>query len=237
MGQRPGDKFDNADSAAIDFGNYTNKKSIEDKSEYASPIFYVKEEDGTIYYTYDEPWNEATENQNNQFSLNWSDKDYYSDDPEEKENRIVAVAHTHGAYDAETNNTKDGFSYPGNSLNSDGISDTSESDRLGVDYYVVTPVGNVYKYGSGSGNEKGTRIATGLYMDPEYKKVYDKTEARLKNRLITRLIKNKFPNATDADIINAVIKYSTVNEDAEDDEYNLTPHYSDTIDELDYYCP
>ncbi len=123
-------------------------------SEYASPIYYVVRPDGSIYYTYDEPWNDVTQDQNDQFQINFANKNYL--------NRIVAIGHSHGAYDKTNNNSKDGFSSPGNSLSTFGFTDTSESDNSNLDYYVVTPAGNVYRYDANSGNPMGQRLANNM---------------------------------------------------------------------------
>ena len=154
MGLKPGDEFADPDAAFLDMADYINEKSINDLSEYASPIYYVVRPDGSIYYTYDEPWNDVTQDQNDQFQINFANKNYL--------NRIVAIGHSHGAYDKTNNNSKDGFSSPGNSLSTFGFTDTSESDNSNLDYYVVTPAGNVYRYDANSGNPMGQRLANNM---------------------------------------------------------------------------
>ena len=147
-------------------------------------------------------------------------------------NRIVAIGHSHGAYDKTNNNSKDGFSSPGNSLSTFGFTDTSESDNSNLDYYVVTPAGNVYRYDANSGNPMGQRLANNMYQDPEYVKVFNAAEKRFSNTLIMRLLENKFPNADRRDIINAIVKFSDI--DSKTGE--LEPDYLSTIEELEYYC-
>ena len=224
MGLKPGDEFVDPDAAFLDMADYINEKSINDLSEYASPIYYVVRPDGSIYYTYDEPWNDVTQDQNDQFQINFANKNYL--------NRIVAIGHSHGAYDKTNNNSKDGFSSPGNSLSTFGFTDTSESDNSNLDYYVVTPAGNVYRYDANSGNPMGQRLANNMYQDPEYVKVFNAAEKRFSNTLIMRLLENKFPNADRRDIINAIVKFSDI--DSKTGE--LEPDYLSTIEELEYYC-
>lgn len=228
MGLKPGDLFSSPDEAFVDFGNYINKKSIEKKSEYATPIYYVEDASGNKMYTYDEPWNETKMDPNNEFVIDWSKKSYY--DPDPSKNRIVAIAHSHGAYDAANNNAKDGFSLPNNSLSQAGYSDTGQSDLLGYDYYVVTPAGNGYKYTSGSGNEKGVLIDDNFYVDPNYAKVLHETEHSMSNKLITQLIKNKYKNVPAKAIIKATTKHSVIKNSKVE-----STNWLDVLNELEYY--
>lgn len=112
-------------------------------------------------------------------------------------NSSVAIIHTHGAYDANTSNTKDGFSSPGNSLDPN-YTDTSESDRFGVNYYVVTPAGNLYRYDSNSGNYAGTLLRSDMPVDSRID-----IHQSMQNTLLWNLLLINFPNGTPQDYVNA----------------------------------
>ena len=85
----------------------------------------------------------------------------------------VALIHTHGRFDANTENYKDAFSHPGNVLSgNDEFSDTYQSDAIGIDYYLVTPNGKLKKYISNGGNVEGILISSNMPVDPRIK-VYE----------------------------------------------------------------
>lgn len=164
-------------------------KSIDEEEEYASYIYEAQDSNGNIYYYYDEPRNDYKTHAErmNGFYISYKIKPY-------------ACIHTHGSYDANTNNTKDGFSTPDNHLNS-ATSDVEASDASGFDYYVVTPIGNLYKYESNSGNYDGELISSEMYGDARQYVYYN-----IKNTLMWKLLINKFPNATPQDIVNAKLR-------------------------------
>jgi hypothetical protein len=91
---------------AADFGLYIEQKSIDDEEEYFSFIFMGIDENGNEYFYYDEPRNdyETHEERSMSFYISW---DGMYGEP-------VAITHTYGSYDANTGNTKDEFSSPGN---------------------------------------------------------------------------------------------------------------------------
>jgi len=156
LGLAPGDKFDSRNDAAADFGCYIGYKSIITQEEFASAIYERVEENGDVYYTYDNPRNELEthEERNMSFYISW-----YGESP-------VAIAHTHGAYDIATNNKKNIFSSPDNVLSGNPeMSDTYWSDKLGIDYYLVAPTGELKVYVSNSGNYEGDLIRSDMPKD------------------------------------------------------------------------
>ena len=186
-GLAPFDHFSSADDAAADFGLYIGQKSIDIEEEFFSFIFMDVDEDGNEYFYYDEPRNDYETHEER--STGFYFKEFNAD--------ADAIAHTHGAYDADTENTKDGFSSPGNSLDPN-FTDTSESDRLGVNYYVVTPVGNLYRYDANSDNYSGTLIRSDMPVDSSIA-----IHQNMKNTLLWKLLCVNFPKATAQDFVNA----------------------------------
>lgn len=203
-GLDPFDTFDTCDAAA-DFGFYIGQKSIDEEEEYASVIYEDIDENDNVYYYYDTPRNDykTHERRKNGFYINIGEGNY------------VAVVHTHGAYDANTENTKDGFSSPGNSLDPN-FTDTSESDSIGVNYYVVTPVGNLYRYDANSGNYLGTLIRSDMPVDSRIE-----IHNHMRRTLLWNLLFTNFPNGTAQDFVNA----------RRNNPYNLL----DTLDELERF--
>lgn len=194
MGLAPFDHFKTADDAAIDFGLYIGQKSIDLEEEFASVIYADTDEDGNMYYYYDEPRNDLETHDERKISFTITPS---FENPK-------AISHCHGAYDVETENTKDGFSSPDNVLSdvSEG-SDTYNSDKSGLDFYVATPIGNLYKYISNSGDVQGTLIGTDMPVDKKY---VDHKLQRWQNTLIWNLLRANFPKATTDDIIKAKLR-------------------------------
>ncbi len=154
--------FNTIDEAAADFGQNYGELSINMEEELASVIYKM---DGGGYY-YDKPRNDLLTHEERAVSF------FISFDINNTDER-VAIIHTHGAYDADTQNEKDAFSYPGNSLSE--YSDTVESNNSGLDYYLVSPAGNLRKYISNSNDYEGILIRTDMPVDPSisiYKKYY-----------------------------------------------------------------
>jgi len=191
LGLDPWELFSTKDEAAEDFGFYIGEHSIETEEEFFSFIFMKKDENGNEVYYYDEPRNdyETEEERKNGFYFKSFDVN------------AVAVAHTHGSYDAYTDNKKDGFSYPGNSLDKK-FSDTSEADRLGVDYYVATPAGNLYRYDTNSGDYKGTLLSSDMPVDPRIQIC-----EQMKNTLLWKLLEKKYGESRAQDFVNAKQKH------------------------------
>ena len=158
-GLKPYDKFSTRDEAALDFGRYIAEQSFEDEEEYASYIYEAKNPDGSVYYYYDTPRNDLPTHADREisFSISWSGKS-----PE-------AVTHTHGAYDVSNENTKDVFSDPSNvASGNSNMSDAYQSDTSGLDYYLISPIGNAKVYISGSGNYVGILLSDDMPIDPNY---------------------------------------------------------------------
>ena len=182
-GLAPGDHFSTPEEAAADFGFYQNSKSIEVDEEYAAVIYKEVGQDGSISYYYDTPRNDFPTHKERRSSFRLSTLDH----------RVpVAIVHTHGAYDANTGKTYDDFSVG----NTD--SDINQSDSLGLDYYVVTPEGNLKRYKSGSGNIKGDLIRSDMPSDPCIE-----IHKEMKRTLIWELLKKAFPKITEQEIVDA----------------------------------
>ena len=187
-GLDPFDKFSTRDEAAADFGFYIGQKSFDKEEEFFSFIFMETKEDGTVYYYYDEPRNDYETHEERRTGFRFNNFD----------SNAVAITHTHASYDANTGNMGDEFSSPGNSLDAN-YTDTSESDRFGVDYYVVTPVGNLKMYTANSGNYEGELIRSDMPVDSRIT-----IHQHMKNTLLWGLLFTNFPNATAQDFVNAV---------------------------------
>ena len=189
-GLGPRDHFSSADDAAADFGLYIGQTSIDIEEEFFSFIFMDIDEDGNEYFYYDTPRNDYETHEERSTGF------YFREfDP-----NAIGIAHTHGSYDANNNNTKDGFSSPGNSLDAN-FSDTSESDRFGVNYYVVTPAGNLYRYDANSGNNDGTLVSTDMIVDARIQ-----IHQQMKGTLLWGLLQSKYPKGTAQDYVNARLK-------------------------------
>ena len=189
-GLGPRDHFSSADDAAADFGLYIGQTSIDIEEEFFSFIFMDIDEDGNEYFYYDTPRNDYETHEERSTGF------YFREfDP-----NAIGIAHTHGSYDANNNNTKDGFSSPGNSLDAN-FSDTSESDRFGVNYYVVTPAGNLYRYDANSGNTDGTLVSTDMIVDARIQ-----IHQQMKGTLLWGLLQSKYPKGTAQDYVNARLK-------------------------------
>ena len=184
-GVAPGDYFKTRNEAAADFGFYTAMTSFKLGEELASAI-YKTNENGEIYYYYDEPRNDLKTHSEREitFYIHWSETP-------------ISLIHTHGIYDSVTSNTKDFFSTPDNVLSGNpDISDIAQSNELRLDYYLVSPVGNLRLYTSGSNNPMGQLIRSDLPRDPRYE---------INNTLLGNLLRWNFPKATDDDFVNARI--------------------------------
>ena len=191
-GLGPWDHFPTQDEAAADFGFYIGQESIDIEEEFASCIFKGVDENNKEYFFYDNPRNdlESHEERSISFSISW-DGTYGA--PE-------SITHTHGAYDANTNNTKDNFSSAGDVLSgNDEMSDAYWSDKNGIDYYVVTPNGNLKLYIANSGNYEGDLIRSDMIVDSRIE-----IHQQMQNTLLWRLLKKNFPNGTPQDYVNAI---------------------------------
>ena len=208
-GMKPWEYFSTRDKAAKDFGFYIGQKSIDVEEEFASYIFEIEEEDGRVYYFYDVPRNdlESHEERSISFSISW-DGTYGT---------LVAVTHTHGAYDADTENLKEGFSSTGNTASGvDEMSDAYWSDKNNIDYYVITPSGKMSLYVANSGNYSGELISSNMLVDSRIQ-IYQ----HMRNTLLWGLLQSNFKKGTAQDYVNA--------------RRNNPDSLSDTIKELEKF--
>ena len=188
-GLAPFDLFSTPDDAAADFGLYIGQKSIDIEEEFASYIYLYVGKGGKVYYYYDEPRNdkETHEERMISFSIRW-----VGIEP-------ISSAHAHGAYDANTDNLKDVFSSPGNvASGNDKESDTYQSDKSGLDYYLVTPNGFLKKYTANSGNWEGELLRTDMPVDSRIE-----IAQHMRNTLLWNLLEINYPNASPQDWVNA----------------------------------
>ena len=191
LGLAPWEHFSTRDEASADFGLYIGQKSIDIEEEFASCIYKGMDENGDAYYFYDDPRNDLNshEERNVSFSISW-DGTYGTP---------VALTHTHGAYDANTENTKDGFSYAGNvASGNDKLSDAYWSDKNSIDYYVITPNGNMRLYVANSGNYSGELLNSDMLVDSRIQ-----IHKQMQNTLLWGLLQSNFPNGTSQDYVNA----------------------------------
>ena len=191
-GLGPWDHFSTRDEAAADFGFYIGQQSIDIEEEFASCIFKGVDENNKEYFFYDKPRNDLKthEERSIMFMISW---DGTYGDPE-------SITHAHGAYDANTNNTKDSFSFAENVLSgNDEMSDAYWSDKNGIDYYVVTPNGNLKLYTANSKNYEGELIRSDMIVDSRIE-----IHQQMQNTLLWRLLEKNFPNGTPQDYVNAI---------------------------------
>jgi|GEM_PF-3345621 len=78
------------------------------------------------------------------------------------------------------------------------MSDAYWSDLLGIDYYVVTPNGNLRLYTANSGNFAGDLIRSDMIVDTRIA-----IHQHMQNTLLWRLLQINFPNGTAQDYVNA----------------------------------
>ena len=193
-GLGPYDRFKSRDEAATDFGLYIGQKSIDEEEEFAACIYTGTDENGDTYYFYDTPRNEldSHEKRSIQFYISW-DGTYGTP---------VAITHTHGAYDATTENEKDGFSTPDNVASGDyTMSDAYCSNESGIDYYLIAPNGNMRVYKANSGNYTGELLSTNMIVDSRIQ-IYQ----QMKGTLLWGLLQSKYPKGTAQDYVNARLK-------------------------------
>ena len=179
--------FNTIDEAAADFGQNYGELSINMEEELASVIYKM---DGGGYY-YDKPRNDYSTHEERIVGFKIT---FDVNNTDEK----VAIIYTHGAYDADTQNEKDAFSTPNTSLNPE-YSDTAESNRLNLDYYLVSPVGNLRKYVFDSNDYEGILIRTDMPVDPSisvYKKYYGTSTWSYYEEL--------YPQATNNEIVKKI---------------------------------
>ena len=187
-GLKPGDKFDSADDAAVDFGKEYNEKSIETDTEYGTVIYKVTvygtktitykilgiipitktvtDYDTIVeeYYTYSEPI-EGTDESVPASSIPESDD--ASIEYTEK-----AQIHTHGSFHYRVQS----FNSSGQSVRTTDSNGFSKDDIIvarmrGVDTYVVTQWGDLFKATYGA-DYKDKGYPKSPYMESVF--AYDK---------------------------------------------------------------
>ncbi len=118
----PGDKFKSKEAAALDFAKLYNDNSIRDNKEYGTRIYKINGKNSQdTYYTYNAP-NIGSENTVTSYP-NLS-----------QEGTFVAKAHTHGA------------DPPVAFVDEVSDDDKASADLLGIDSFVATPNGTLFKY-------------------------------------------------------------------------------------------
>jgi RHS repeat-associated protein len=170
-GRKPGDLFETIEDAVYDFATIYNPKSIEENKEYATYIYiayerveitdYARNHDTgemivttvvvmKVRYTYVTPWRGNHDTSLTPFNWLWI-------------NQVVALAHTHAAYDPGYKN--DVFS---DKTNIFGIrtGDKAHADRRGLPSYVVTPLGIIRRYDPKDGSD--IVLFTDLPYDPNH---------------------------------------------------------------------
>jgi len=119
-GKAPGDRFTSVHDAALDFGKTYNDDSIRSNREFGASIYAVTDKEGVLYYTYTIP------NKGNPAGVKPSEP------PPGK--KILAILHTHGAYDKNYKNNK--FS----------PADKKYAKNKKVWIYVATPQGTLQNH-------------------------------------------------------------------------------------------
>ena len=192
LGLAPWEHFSTRDEAAMDFGFYIGQKSIDIEEEFASCIYKGKDKNGNIYYFYDVPRNDLKSHEEREinFSISWYGT--YG--------TPVAITHTHGSYDANKENMKDGFSSAGNITSGDDeMSDAYWSDKINIDYYVITPNGNMRLYVANSGNYVGELLNSDMLVDSRIQ-----IHQEMKKTLLWGLLQKNFSKAKAQDYVNAI---------------------------------
>jgi RHS repeat-associated protein len=121
-GLKPGDSFCSMDAAALDALAYMNPASIARDVEYGTVIKEEVHWFGPDTFTYDKIFHNIGSGAGHEVDLSWR-----------SDEGVVAVAHTHAAFHAPTDNY---FSQH----------DKDNADSLNITNYVATPSGNFYKY-------------------------------------------------------------------------------------------
>ncbi len=141
-GMGPGDAFASRDAAAIDWAKTYNGISIKNNWEYGSTIYSYNLE-GVIYYSY----SPATTLQRARTT---------DITPAPKDTKSEAEIHSHGAYEAPTDNS---FSE----------NDLDRSDQKKLDAYVTTPNGTLLEHDNNTDHKAANDkiISTDIPFDPE----------------------------------------------------------------------
>ena len=167
-GLAPGDFFVNLDSAAVDFGNYTNPQSINENCEY-STAFYKITKDGVEGYSYTKPLKSEDKKaaEDECPAAIWISKDADGNfvastkQISSEDELAVALGHTHGAYNSDYGTSNDIFS--GIPLEQRGINNPEARKRLSthdmgvynstqIQGYLVGTTGVISHYDPSTGN-------------------------------------------------------------------------------------
>ena len=149
-GLKPGVVYSTLDSAVVDFGNYTNPKSVKNKREYSTAFYKTKDKNGNEGYSYTKP---------------------------KKGN---ALGHTHGAYKRTINIGNDVFGGLDDTDNILGKHNPKErmkiknlDDDIGISnvwsipFYLVTPNGSIQHYDNSAGEIRIFEESVNKYLcDP-----------------------------------------------------------------------
>lgn len=80
----------------------------------------------------------------------------------------------------------------------DNMSDAYWSDKNSIDYYVITPNGNMRLYVANSGNYAGELLNSDMLVDSRIQ-----IHQQMQNTLLWGLLKSNFSNGTAQDYVNA----------------------------------
>ena len=147
-GREPGDFFLSPDAAAKDFGLFYNANSIRDNLEYASSIYMIRNDKGTLGYTY---------------TIAAKGKEHESVPSKPLPGFcIVASIHSHGAYDSRYKDNefsgtylyRDGKEVRIESLKTSKKGDIGNANLNKINAYLVTPNGSLQKYDYKTGKIK-----------------------------------------------------------------------------------
>ena len=153
-------RFNSADDAAIDFATRFNQASIEERREFGSAI-YSFVDNGNTYFSYTDP------RKGNLIGPSSNYEAWVKPSNAPRGTIEVAQIHTHSLYVNIFYSTKKNPSIGLQS--SDGFSreDRDVAEKRGVDTYVVTPWGNMFK-GTNAKNysDRSDIFLSGFYRDP-----------------------------------------------------------------------
>lgn len=147
-GREPGDFFLSPDAAARDFGLFYNANSIRDNLEYASSIYMIRNDKGTLGYTY----TVAAKGKEHESVPSKPLPGFY----------VVASIHSHGAYDSRYKDNefsgtylyRDGKEVRIESLKTSKKGDIGNANLDKINAYLVTPNGSLQKYDYKTGKIK-----------------------------------------------------------------------------------
>lgn len=151
-GEGPGDLFKSADDAAKDFGKTYNSQSIKENKEYITIIIKVQTDKG-VKYTYLK-------------AVRGGDANSVLRPTKEQAKNVVADAHTHGKWTADSYDTKTKEDWN----NMFGPEDIEQMEGMQLPGYVATPDGKLQYYDpKKQEGKKVTVIAEDLPSDPDWK--------------------------------------------------------------------